>query len=320
MNEHLEGAFLSLVTILSGLVSLLLSLCLGLASLVGLYRPVNNAVRRPKCIAITGASDGIGRSLAIAYSSRVAAGENTTLFLCGRSMEKLESVRALCEKAAHSNAASFTCNIASVNVADREQVREWLEVCDRKRPIEMAHVVAGVYGGNLSHVQDVHDRSHLMMDVNVQGVVHSVLPLARRMAERRCGQIAIMGSLASMSAVPLMVTYSSTKAFVLRFGQLLRNMVKKDGVGVSVICPGFIDTGMVENIKGLDKSELVGLRKPNELVDVILKGLEEDKAVITFPMFMMIPVWLQYCMPPSVSEWVCCKLLLKKANTLEDCQ
>ena len=73
------------------------------------------------------------------------------------------------------------------------------------------------------------------LDVNVGGVLNTVEPLLPRLVARKDGQIAIVSSLASFIGLPYSASYNASKAAVRVWGESIRYVLKKDGIGVSVI-------------------------------------------------------------------------------------
>ena len=296
LPEEVETLLLSITALISSLISIILSVFLIVKSL--LARPKNNAIVHPQVLLITGGSDGIGRALAIAYSKQPRV---KVIAICGRSRDKLETTKDLILK------QSPSCQVITkqIDISNRSQIDEWILHVDDQHQIDVVYANAGVYGGVFLNnpAMDVQKRTHAMVDVNIAGLTNTVMPIATRFSQRRRGQIALMASLAGFQGLPLMMTYSATKAFVIRFGQLCREILARDNVAVNVITPGFIDTNLV-NADGIDKKDLVGLAGPDDLVKVVLEGMKRDKAVIAFPSFMYFPSFLQYCMPAQVNALV----------------
>ena len=67
------------------------------------------------------------------------------------------------------------------------------------------------------------------------------------MIARKRGQIAVVASLASFIGLPYSASYNASKAAVRVWGESIRYVLKKNGIGVSVICPGFVVSRMTAN-------------------------------------------------------------------------
>ena len=118
---------------------------------------------------VTGASSGIGEALALECAKR---GE--TLFLSGRNAERLAAVAERCK--ALGAAAVFS---KTVNVADAEAMRSWMEECDAISPIERVFSNAGVSTG-----AETEANVRETFSVNVGGCLNTVLPAIDIMKQR----------------------------------------------------------------------------------------------------------------------------------------
>src|SRR4029079_19144521 len=83
--------------------------------------------------------------------------------------------------------------------------------------------------------------------INVDGVFNTVEPLINRLMTRQRGQIGIMSSLAGFIGLPYAASYNGSKSAVRVWGESIRYVVRKSGIGVSVICPGFVVSGITSS-------------------------------------------------------------------------
>jgi short-subunit dehydrogenase len=68
------------------------------------------------------------------------------------------------------------------------------------------------------------------------------------MGARGAGHIVLIGSIAAMFPLPMAPTYSGSKAGLMMFAEALRGRVKRHGVSVTLVSPGFIDTPMSQGL------------------------------------------------------------------------
>lgn len=140
------------------------------------------------------------------------------------------------------------------------------------------------------------DHWNTIIDVNLRGVVHGVHAAYPRMIERGSGQILNTASLAGLYAPPRMAPYSATKHAVVGLTLSLRAEAERYGVKVSVLCPGFTDTPLLDNGNpGLPQTKdgrnvreiatkIQGkLYDVDELAQDIVRGLARNTAVIVAP-------------------------------------
>ena len=218
-------------------------------------------------ILITGASSGIGAALAHAYAE-----SGTTLFLGGRNAERLEAVADACR---HDGA---TVETAALDVTDRDVVAAWVRDSDARAPLTLAIANAGVSAGTGGAGEGEAQVRHVFA-VNVDGTLNTLLPALEAMRPRRSGQLAVMASLAGFRGFPGAPAYCGSKAAVRVWGEALRGWAAGDGIGVSVICPGFIKTPMSDG----NPYPMPFLMEADKAARIIKRGLTKNRARIAFP-------------------------------------
>src|SRR5882757_4396863 len=186
-----------------------------------------------RSIVITGASSGIGEALAIDY-----AAPGVALALTGRDAGRLETVAAACR------ARGATVVADTVDVVDREAFAAWLTSFDDAHPVDLLIANAGVSIDKDNSSLDDFSIVCKTFAINVDGVFNTVEPLIGRLMKRRRGQIAVVSSLAGFIGLPYSASYNASKAAVRVWGESIRYVLRKSGVGVTVICPGFVVSRM----------------------------------------------------------------------------
>lgn len=223
----------------------------------------------PRSIVITGASSGVGRALALHY-----AGKGVTLGLCGRDRARLDAVAAACRN------AGAQASIAAIDGRDRAAMRAFIEAFDAAHPIDLLVANAGVMEGRRpGGVIEPPEAAYAMTEINVLGVMNAVQPALTLMLERGAGQVAMMSSIAAFTPVPDSPAYSASKAAVLNYGLSLRALLAPRGIRVSVICPGYIDTPMMQREHGPKPFKMTA----EKAATLIARGLRRDRATIAFP-------------------------------------
>lgn len=245
-------------------------------------------MRHFKTILITGASSGIGAALARHY-----AGRGIYLFLTGRDETRLSTVADECR------AKGAEVDICLMDVTDRQPFSEWILQSDQKRPIDLVIANAGISGGTGgAETASWVEAEYKIFEVNVTGVLNTILPLVPRMVERRQGQIAIMSSLAGFSGWPGAPGYSASKAGVRVYGEALRGTLASAHVGVSVICPGFVESRMT----AVNNYKMPLFMDAQKAAECIAKGLACNRARIAFPWPTAFVSGLMGLLPPAVSS------------------
>jgi short-subunit dehydrogenase len=235
-------------------------------------------------ILITGASSGLGAALAEIY-----AAPGTVLFLGGRDPARLERVAEICR----AKGAEVQC--ARIDVTDRPAMEEWVRESDDAHPLSLLIANAGISAGTGNRLGETAEQTRAIFVANLDGVFNTVLPVIPRMQARRAGQIAVMASLAGFFGAAGAPAYCASKAAVRVWGEGLRGWLAADGVGVSVICPGFVETAMTAK----NRFPMPFLMKPEVAARIMRAGIDRNHARIAFPWPLAAIVWLLAALPPG---------------------
>jgi len=238
-------------------------------------------------VLITGASSGIGEALA-----RALAGPDAFLALSGRNAGRLQSVASDLEE------LGCTVDSALVDVQDLRATADWINRTDAGHPLDLVIANAGISGGTGALGGESEDQVRGIFAVNLAGVLNTVLPAVSLMRQRGRGQIAIISSLAGFRGMPSAPAYSASKAAVKAYGEALRGELHEDGVGVSVVCPGFVTSRITER----NEFRMPFLMEADEAARIIIRGLERNRARICFPWQMHAAVWLLAALPPAWTD------------------
>ena len=233
-------------------------------------------------IVITGASSGIGEALALDY-----AAPGIALALSGRDAQRLDAIAAACR------AKGATVDAGQIDVVDRAALAEWLTKFDDAHPVDLVIANAGISIDKDNSSLDDFSVVRKTLDVNVGGVLNTVEPLVARMMARNRGQIAVVSSLAGFVGLPYSASYNASKAAVRVWGESIRYVLKKSGIGVSVICPGFVVSRMTAEAP----FKMPFLMTSARASKIIRNGLARNKARIAFPTPTKTAVWFGALLP-----------------------
>ncbi len=244
--------------------------------------------KNPRHILITGASSGIGKALAIVYAT-----PNVRLSLSGRNQGRLDDVARMCMH----KGADVRADI--VDVTNGMQMRDWIAACDESMPIDLVIANAGISAGTGGDAAGENpDQVRALFAVNLYGVLNTIDPVLPNMIARGTGQIAIMSSLAGYRGWPGAPAYCASKAAVKVYGEGLRGSFAKTGVGVSVICPGFVESAMTD----ANDFAMPFKMSAERAAETIKRGLEKNKGRIAFPLKSLFFVWLFNVLPDRLSQ------------------
>jgi short-subunit dehydrogenase len=223
---------------------------------------------------ITGASSGLGASLAIAY-----AGPQVALGLIGRDRDRLAAVAEQCR------AAGAIVDAATIDVAEASAMAEWLTAFDRSHAVELVVANAGTSAGTEPGAAFEPTASTTrQIAVNLLGVVNTVAPLLPALCERGRGRIAIVASVAALRGLPYSPGYCASKAGARAYGEALRPLLQERGVGVSVVCPGFFTSRMTDRWEGPTPFLYSGERAARR----VKRGIDRGRGRINFPLPLVL--------------------------------
>ncbi|MBO7097484.1 MAG: SDR family NAD(P)-dependent oxidoreductase [Alphaproteobacteria bacterium] len=245
-----------------------------------------------KNILITGASSGIGAALALRYANEGAA----YLFLCGRNKDRLENVA---EKCRYRGAIVET---KVLDVTDQESMKQWIAQCDEKAPLNLVFANAGVSTG-----EETACNIYNTFSTNIFGVLNTITPAIDIFEKRRDGikkAIVITASIAGYHGLPACPSYSATKACVKAYGEALRERLKKDGIQVSVVCPGFVRSRITDK----NTCPMPFFMEADKAAAIIARRVEKNVGLIVFPWPMRLAVYLLSVLPNCISGLIYGKL------------
>ncbi|WGX94499.1 SDR family oxidoreductase [Nocardioides sp. L-11A] len=255
-----------------------------------------------KQVLVTGAASGIGRAVA-----EQAADRGAVLHLTDVQPERLAEV------ATAIRARGGRVGTAEVaDVADHEQVRRLAaHVTERAGAMDVVLNVAGIaIWGTVRSLEPEHWQR--LVDVNLMGPIHVIEEFVPPMIDAgRGGQLVNVSSAAGIIAMPWHAAYSATKFGLRGVSEVLRYDLRKHRIGVSLVCPGGVDTGLVETIRiaGIDQQSKAFVRarghfqkravSPEQAAAAIWKGALRNRYwVYTSPDIRLVH-WLQRYFPPG---------------------
>ena len=180
---------------------------------------------------VTGGGSGVGRAIALALAE---AGVAVTI--CGRRADALEAVAAG-NKRVHGITADVT---------DEEAVSALYEKAQAARgPFDIVVANAGAADSAPAHKITLDDWRKTL-DVNLTGAFLTVKPAVAGMAARKAGRIVFIASTAGLKGYGYVAPYVAAKHGVVGLMRALAAELAKTGVTVNAVCPGYVETDMLE--------------------------------------------------------------------------
>lgn len=175
-----------------------------------------------------------------------------------------------------------------LDVVDREAVRRVVDdiVAEHGR-LDVVVANAGIAVGGL--IEDMDDADwERMSAVNITGAVNTVLEGYRAMRPARRGAIVVVASLAGLAGPPLLGPYAMTKHAMVGLATSLRPEAARHGIGVTVVCPGPVETPLLEaetRTEGVDiRRYLIAAAGPvmgaDRLAKAVCRGVERNRPIV----------------------------------------
>lgn len=232
-----------------------------------------------KIVLVTGAASGIGRAFALACARRGAKMVITDI-----------NEKGLAETAGEIEKRGGTVLLSrALNAADFDAVTALAEAVHADfGPLDVLANVAGV--ALFAQIEDMaHKDWKRVIDVNLWGVVHFIEAFAPVMIRAKKGHITNVSSLAGLNGLPWHGVYSATKFAVNGLSEVLRVDLAKHGIGVTLVCPGAVNTGLVDTVEifapGIDSGRLKShFRKialsPEKVAAQMISAMEKRRFLV----------------------------------------
>jgi short-subunit dehydrogenase len=227
-------------------------------------------ILRDRRMWITGASSGIGEALSVAASRQGAR-----LVLSARRTSKLEAVRERCARPGKHL-------VQPLDLADSDSIHEAAAAVQE----EVGTVDVLVNNAGISQRGSAADTEmevvRRIMEVNFFGAVGLTRAMLPSMQERGRGRIVVVSSLVGKFGTAQRSSYAASKHALHGWFDSLRAEVHDDGIGVTIVCPGFVKTNVVQNALRADGSTIGDPDKesglpPEDCADAILGAIEDER-------------------------------------------
>lgn len=221
-----------------------------------------------KTILITGASTGIGKAIGEKLLS-----EDCNLILTARREGKIE------DWVTNFNNHKAEILILKNDVTDKVNVAEsYQKVLERFGNIDIAILNSGI-GKTITPETFNSQAAEDIFNTNFLGVVYWIEQILPDMMKRNSGIIAPVSSLADNRGYSGSGFYSASKSALSIFAEGLSIDLKKHGIKVLTIKPGFVKTPLTD----MNKYKMPFVLSPEKSADYIISGIRKEKAIIQYP-------------------------------------
>lgn len=270
---------------------------------------------------VTGASSGIG----LQYATQLARDYHCDLLLVSNQEKELEQVAK--DLAAQYNVKTIA-RFADLSLPDAaETLHDWC--VENKYVVDILVNNAGIFFFN-PYCETSMKRIELMLQLHMITVAKMTRLFAADMckreltaeeaAQRICGHKRMRGYILNMSsmsawmAMPGIQTYNATKAFIYNFSKSIWYELKPQNVGITVMAPGAVDTGLfglAPNLRKLAVALTVSI-PPEKLVKRALKKMFRNKKAdtpgfinwLSTPLLKHTPDWMLFLAQKKLSQYM----------------
>jgi short-subunit dehydrogenase len=251
-----------------------------------------------KVVLLTGASSGIGYSLAKSLPK-----ENCSLALLSRRKNTLDELVAEIKKGG--KAISYKCDVGNL-----DEVKNTFELIKN----DFGRIDIAILNAGTSHRADVKNYcveiAKNIFDVNVFGIINFVEQLIPDFIQRKEGMIVGVSSLAEARGFPKSGFYNASKSAASLLLESLRVELKPYNIKVLTVKPGFVRTPMT------DKNEfhMPFMMDVDRAVKIIIEGIKKEKNIIQFPLTTVIGSKIVKLLPNWLFDFLMSRPLPPRKN------
>jgi len=243
---------------------------------------------------ITGASKGIGKSMAIALAKR-----KINLLLISRSADELAVLQTAIESEYGVEVHIFAIDLSQPQAA--KAVHNWVTEKNYAVQILINNAGYGLWGKFAELDLNAQMEMCQLNMTTVTALCHLFVPV---LSTQEKAYILNVCSTAAYQAVPTLAIYSATKSFILSFTRALRFELKDGPVSVSCLSPGPVDTNFAHRA-GLDAFNKMAEKfnmKPDDVAEIAIKGLFAGKSEMIPGFTNIISVYANRILPKGFIE------------------
>lgn len=261
----------------------------------------NNDSLKEKTVLITGASSGIGASIAIELAK-----QKSILILTGRNQQRLEDVKEQCQ---HYSSSVYTYQM---DLLDINQVDQVLDELLSHHKIDVFMNNAGI-GLTEYFIKNTYQSIEQLFQVNVLSMMYLSQKVAIHMIDNGGGHIFHTASVAGKVPTPKTAVYSASKAAIIAFSNAIRMELASYHIKVTTINPGPVDTRFFDNIKsGQDYLQKVKpfVLSSETVAKKIVATIGSSRRELTVPISMKVGSLL-YQLAPTMADKIVTALFKK---------
>jgi NAD(P)-dependent dehydrogenase (short-subunit alcohol dehydrogenase family) len=258
-------------------------------------------IERGTQVLVTGAASGIGRATALALAGRGARLFLTDIHAAGL-QETVQRVPAL---------GGQVLSARAFDIAGYGDVRAFADEIHREfGPVDILMNIAGIALWSLIERMR-HEHWVKVIDVNLWGPIHTIECFVPEMIRARKGHVVNVASISGLVGAPWHAAYAASKWGCVGLSEVLRYDLMQHRIGVTVVCPGAVDTPLQQTVEllGVDpEGEAVGRLKqrfsrhaipPERVARQILEAVEKERFLVITSLDVRLGYLLKRYLPPA---------------------
>lgn len=244
-----------------------------------------------KKIFITGASSGLGLSIATEYAKQYSK-TGIAIGLLGRNANALKQLAKVLQTQFHTECSIYTLDVRHSSALDTAAK----DFISRHGVPNIVIACAGVSRGTLTEFQEDIAAFQAIMDINVIGMVNTFQPFisAMRHSTEKQKQLVGVASVAGIRGLPGAGAYSASKSAAITYLESLRVEMQNHQIQVTTIAPGYIRTPMTD----INTYHMPFLMDANVFAKKCISAIEQQSRYKVIPWQMGILAKLLRFIPP----------------------
>jgi serine 3-dehydrogenase (NADP+) len=233
-------------------------------------------------VLVVGASSGIGRAIAVQF-----AREGARVFASARREDRLRELQTQLEKEGHPIA------IASADAGDAAQMKKLAEQANKTfGPVDVLVYATGTNTPDRALVRLNATIWDMMLNVNLNGAYYVTDAVLPSMRERGAGHLIYISSISGLTADVSGAAYQAAKRGLLGLAHAVRVEEKEHGIRTCVVCPGLVETEILEKRPVKPTPEVLAKAMQPEDVAEVVVSIAKLPPRAAIPEVQMLPTTL----------------------------
>jgi serine 3-dehydrogenase len=233
-------------------------------------------------VLVVGASSGIGRDTAVLF-----AREGARVVASARREDRLKELQQQLENEGHK------IEILSADASHKEEMTKLAEFTRTKLgPIDIMVYVSGTNTPDRSMARLNPDIWDMMINVNLNGAYYITQAILPEMRQRRAGHLIYVSSISGLVPDVSGASYQAAKRGIIGMAHAIRVEEKENGIRTCVVCPGLVETEILEKRPVKPSAEMLAKAlQPEDVAEVVLSVAKLPVRAVV-PEMQLMPTYI----------------------------